>query len=86
MRKPRVAEQPIAERQLPRILDRQNSGRHDRILVGVGLTLPLLRHRPASAKGQDDQDQARHITAGPGADHHQLQAVARGGHDEFTVW
>jgi len=85
MRKPRVVEQATAERQLPPILGRQNSGRRDWTLVGAGLTLPLLPHRPASAKRQDDQNQARHTTARLGADHRQLQAVARGKHDEFTV-
>lgn len=86
IRKLRVVEQAISERHLPRILGRQKSRRHDRLLIGAGLTRWRLRDRPAcAAKGQDNQDQARYTTAGSGGDHRWLQAVARGWHGQFAV-
>jgi hypothetical protein len=77
MRKTRVVEQAIAERHLPRILDRWKWDRRDRLLVGAGLRRRCLRDRaPCDAKCQDDQDQARYATSGSGDVRRQSQAVA----------
>jgi hypothetical protein len=84
--KTRVVEQGVTERQLPRIIGRQESGRHDRLLIDARLTRRRLRNRPAcAAKRQEDQDPARYITAGSGGDRRQFEAVARGRHGQFTV-
>ena len=86
MRKTRVVKQAIAERHLPRILDRRKWNRRDRLLVGAGLRRRRLSdRRPGGAKGQDDQDQARYTAAGSGGDRGQSQAVARGRHGQFTI-
>jgi hypothetical protein len=77
MRKTRVVEQAIAERHLPRILDRWKWDGRDRFLVGAGLRRRRLGSRPpCGAKGQNDQDQARYATSGSGDDRRQSQAVA----------
>ena len=72
MRETRVVEQAIAERHLPRILDRKKRDRRDRLLVGAGLRRRrLCDRRPRDAKGQDDQEQARYATLGVGGDRRQ---------------
>jgi hypothetical protein len=86
MRKTRVVEQAIAERGLPRILDRWKRDGRDRFLVGAGLRRRRLGSRPScGAKGQNDQDQARYATSGAGDDRRQSQAMVRGRHGQFTI-
>jgi hypothetical protein len=85
-RKTWVVEQTIAERHLPRILDRRKWDRRDWLLVGAGLRGRRLRNRPpCGAKCQNDQDQARYATLGVGGDRRQSQAVARCRHGQFTI-
>ena len=76
MRKPRIVEQAIAERDLPLILDWRSRDRRDRLLVGAGLRRRRLRNRhPCGAKSQNDQDQARYAAAGSWGDRRQSRAA-----------
>jgi hypothetical protein len=79
-------EQALAERHLPRILDRRKWERRDRLLIGAGLRGRRLRDRaPCDAKCQDDQDQARYATSGSGDVRRQSQAVTRGWHGQPII-
>src|ERR1700722_14817697 len=81
-----IVEQAIAERHLPRILDRRRWNRRDWLLVGARLRGRRLRNRPpCGAKCQNDQDQAGYATLGVRRDRRQSQAVARCRHGQFTI-
>ena len=85
VRKPRVVEQQVAERHLPRILGRQRLGRRHRLLVDAGRGRRFRDRAPYEAKGQHDQDQAPYTTADSGDDRRQSQATARGRHGQFAI-
>jgi hypothetical protein len=85
MRKPRVVEQQVAGRDLPRIVGRQRLGGRHRLLVGAGRGRRFRDRAPCEAKGQHDKDQAPYTTADSGDDRRQSQATARDRHGQFTI-